>query len=69
VRIESTGRVVLIIMQLTLCAARVHAHAVDAPDAMTQEMNRCLRLVRISASRRHTPPPEPPSDAIVWQSI
>jgi hypothetical protein len=37
------------------CAARIHAHVVDAPDAIAQELNQCLRLVKVAASRRHTP--------------
>jgi hypothetical protein len=36
-------------------AARIHAHVVDAPDAITQELNQCLRLVKVAASRRQTP--------------
>jgi hypothetical protein len=69
VRIGPFGRVALIMMQLTMCAARVHAHPADAPDVTTQEVNKCLRLVRISASRRHTPPVVLPSASPVWQSI
>lgn len=36
-------------------AARIHAHVVEAPDAITQELNQCLRLVKVAASRRQTP--------------
>jgi len=42
----------LILLPLTTTAARLHAHRVDAPDLATQEVNRCLRLVKIAASRR-----------------
>jgi len=42
----------LILVPLTMTATRLHAHTLDAPDLATQEMNRCLRLVKIAASRR-----------------
>jgi hypothetical protein len=45
------ARFVLILTVLSTSAARLHAHTVDAVDA-TQEMNRCLRLVNVAASRR-----------------
>jgi len=69
VRLGPIGRLALIAMQLTMCAARVHAHPADAPDVTTQEVNKCLRLVRISASRRHTPPLVLRSASRNWQSI
>ena len=40
-------------MLLVTSASRVHAHTIEAPDAVTQEVNRCLRLVRLTASRRN----------------
>ena len=46
------SRVPLIILLLVTSAARIHARTVSAPDTLTQEVNRCLRLVRIAASRR-----------------
>jgi len=39
-------------MPIVTCAGRIHAHIVDAPDAITQEVNQCLRLVNVAASRR-----------------
>jgi len=45
-------RVVLIVLPLMTTATRLHAHRLDAPDLATQEVNRCLKLVRIAASRR-----------------
>jgi hypothetical protein len=44
----------LILLPLTTTATRLHAHALGAPDVATQEMNRCLRLVKIAASRRQS---------------
>jgi hypothetical protein len=49
------ARVVLIMVPVVTCAVRIHAHAVEAPDAITQELNQCLRLVKVAASRRQTP--------------
>jgi hypothetical protein len=40
-------------MLLVTSASRVHAHTTESPDAVTQEVNRCLNLVRVAASRRH----------------
>jgi hypothetical protein len=48
------ARLILIIAPIVTCAARIHAHVVDAPDAITQELNQCLRLVNVAASRRPT---------------
>jgi hypothetical protein len=47
--------VTLIVLPIATCAARIHAHVVEAPDAITQELNQCLRLVNVAASRRLTP--------------
>jgi hypothetical protein len=44
-------RIVLILLPLATTATTLHAHRL-APDLATQEMNRCLKLVRIVASRR-----------------
>ena len=48
------GEVTLIIVPIVTSAARIHAHVVDAPDTITQELNQCIRLVNV-ASRRLTP--------------
>ena len=45
---------VLILLPLTTTASRLHAHTLDAPDLATEEMNRCMRLIRIAASKRQT---------------
>jgi hypothetical protein len=45
----------LIMVPIVTCAARIHAHVVDAPDTITQELNQCLRLVNVAASRRLPP--------------
>jgi hypothetical protein len=45
-------RAFLIFIPLVICASRVHGHAVATPGALTQEVNRCLTLVRIAATRR-----------------
>jgi len=42
----------LILLPLTTTATRLHAHRCEAPDLATQEVNRCLNLVKIAASRR-----------------
>jgi hypothetical protein len=48
-------RAVLVVLPLTTCATRLHVHAVDPPD-VTMEVTRCLRLISVAASKRHTPP-------------
>jgi len=53
--LRSLARVVLMMMPIVTSAARIHAHVVEAPDELTQELNRCLRLVNVAASRRQTP--------------
>lgn len=49
------ARVTLILVPIVISAARIHTHVVEAPDAITQELNQCLRLVNLAASRRLTP--------------
>lgn len=48
------------LMPLTTCAFRLHSYQSSPPDTMTQEVNRCLRLVRIAASRRDDALPTEP---------
>lgn len=48
------------LMPLTTSAVRLHARSVDGPDAVTQEVTRCLRLVRVAASRRSAGPDAEP---------
>ena len=50
-RLDSFPRVVLILLSLGTCAVRVHARSADTPDAV-REVNACLRMVRVAASRR-----------------
>jgi hypothetical protein len=45
-------RAFLILIPLVICVSRVHGHAVPNPGALTQEVNRCLTMVRIAATRR-----------------
>ncbi|PYR88114.1 MAG: hypothetical protein DMF84_29445 [Acidobacteria bacterium] len=45
-------RAFLMIIPLVICVSRVHGHGVATPGALTQEVNRCLTMVRIAATRR-----------------
>ena len=45
-------RVMLMLLPLMASTARLHAHNADTPIALTQELNRCLTMVRIAATRR-----------------
>jgi hypothetical protein len=45
-------RMMLVLMPLMASTARLHAHSADTPIAVTQELNRCLTMVRIAATRR-----------------
>jgi hypothetical protein len=45
-------RAFLMIIPLVICVSRLHVHAVETPGAVTQEVNRCLTMVRIAATRR-----------------
>ena len=49
---RSAARLVLILLPLTTTASRLHAHTVTPPDLATQEVNRCLNLIKIAASKR-----------------
>jgi hypothetical protein len=53
VHVPLVARIIVILTPLTITAARLHAHTVDAVDA-TQEMNRCLRLVNVAAAKRQS---------------
>jgi hypothetical protein len=46
------SRAVLMLMPLVASTARLHAHNAETPIAVTQELNRCLTMVRIAATRR-----------------
>lgn len=47
-------RTLLILLSVSACAMRVHAPSVDLPGAV-REVNSCLRIVRVAASRRRRP--------------
>jgi len=49
---KAATRTTLILIPLFTSAARLHAHAIETPVAVTQELNRCLMMVRTAASRR-----------------
>src|SRR5436190_6143220 len=51
------SRLFLIVLTSLVSAGRLHAHTVASPGAVTQEINRCLMMVRIAATRR-TPAPQ-----------
>jgi hypothetical protein len=50
--IRFATRTALILIPLTTSAARLHAHTVQTPVGVTQEVNRCLLIVRSATSRR-----------------
>jgi len=49
---KAATRTTLILIPLFTSAARLHAHSIETPLAVTQELNRCLMMVRTAASRR-----------------
>jgi len=49
---HSSSRLLIILLISFVSAGRLHAHAVMEPGAVTQEINRCLMMVRIAATRR-----------------
>ena len=53
VRTRWFGRTILMFIPLVICGARLHAGTVGTPAGVTQEVARCLNLVRIAATRRH----------------
>jgi hypothetical protein len=52
VLIKAATRTILILIPLATSVVRLHAHAVQTPLGVTQELNRCLLIVRTAASRR-----------------
>ena len=50
--LKSATRTILILIPLTTSAVRLHAHSVQTPIGVTQELNRCLMIVRSATSRR-----------------
>lgn len=56
-RFRLVVRSALVLLPLLLCATRLHAQRAT-PQGVTQEVNRCLSLVRVASSRRrHAKPP------------
>jgi hypothetical protein len=58
VRARRLGQALLIFVPLLICGMRLHSRVVGTPTGVTQEVARCLNLVRIAVARRngkHTP--------------
>ena len=51
-RLSPLTRSALVLIPLLLCAARIHSQRTGSVQGMTQEVNRCLTIVRVAASRR-----------------
>lgn len=51
-RLSPMTRCALVLIPLLVCAGRLHARRSAAPEGMTQEVNRCLSVVRAATSRR-----------------
>ena len=49
-------RSALVLLPLLLCAGRLHGQRAT-PQGVTQEVNRCLSLVRVASSRRRNAKP------------
>ena len=49
---RSVSRFILICVPLAICAARLHSQGAGSPTVVTQDVNRCLTVVRLAASRR-----------------
>ena len=53
VRARRIGQTLLIFVPLLICGARFHAGALGTPAGVTQEVARCLNMVRVAAARRN----------------
>jgi hypothetical protein len=53
VRARRLGQLLLVFVPLFICAARLHAGAARSPSGVSQEVSRCLNMVRVVASRRN----------------
>jgi hypothetical protein len=53
---QTLSRLLLILLTSFVSVGRLHAHTVTEPCAVTQEINRCLMMVRIAATRRTDAP-------------
>jgi hypothetical protein len=45
------------LLPVALCAGRMHFQTPSNPGAVTQEVNRCLTMVRVAATRRRSGAP------------
>jgi hypothetical protein len=45
------------LLPIALCAGRMHFQTPATPGAVTQEVNRCLTMVRVAATRRRSGAP------------
>jgi hypothetical protein len=48
------GSAIVFVPLLLICAGRLNAQRGSTPQGMTQEVNRCLTVMRVAASRRKT---------------
>jgi len=53
---QTLSRLFLILLTSFVSVGRLHAHTLTEPCAVTQEINRCLMMVRIAATRRTDAP-------------
>ena len=52
-RVGTLARSAIIFVPLLLiCVGRLHAQRSASPDGLTKEVNRCLTVMRVAASRR-----------------
>ncbi len=51
---RSVSRFILICVPLAIFAARLHSRGAGSPTGVTQDVNRCLTVVRLAASKRGT---------------
>ena len=51
--LNALTRTALIVLPLTIVAARLHGPIAQGPVGVTQDLNRCLLLVRTAATRRN----------------
>jgi hypothetical protein len=49
---RSVSRFILICVPLVICAARLHSRGAASPTGLTQDVNRCLAVVRVASARR-----------------
>ena len=54
-----SGKAFLIVVALLVSAAKLHGQRTLTPMAATQELNRCLSVLRVAASRRGSAAPCP----------